>query len=180
MKILNILLIIVLLSGIFALLYFVLFNKISHFFGKTSYAKEDIESSLNNKYKLLIKINNQIKKTLHAKKDYLTNINNIDSTSMNLQNYDKKLTEYTNTLNNLINDYTKLSSNKDVKKLNNSLIDLDEKLDASKTYFNRNMNEIVQLNQKFYNKIIIKLSGLKIEEYFQINEVIKKIDDDNL
>jgi len=178
MKVATIILIILLLIGILAILYFNFYNKLSYLFSKTKYAEDLIDKDLDKKYKLLVKINNLMKKTLHAKKDYLVAINDFSSEELFSSEKDVKLKEYTTTVNNLISDYTKLANHKEIKKQVNNLHEIDEKLDASKTYFNKYMVELSKLSTKLPTSLIAKVNKIKVKQLYETNETIKKISED--
>lgn len=175
---LTIFLLIIIILGVISLVFFTLCSKLSYLFNKTKYAKELIDKDLEKKHKILIKINNQAKKTLRAKKDYLVNINDISDEQLSSQEKDKKLTEYSTTVSNLINDYTKLANNKEIKKQVSNLNEVDEKLDASKTYFNKYMVELSKNSVKFPSNLIAKIIKIKVNQIYETNETIKKINEE--
>lgn len=177
MKLIILLLIIVLL-GVLSLIFFVLYNKINYLFSKTKYSDDLIKKCLDNKQKLLIKLNTSIKKTLHAKKDYLVDINKVKDQDLSNEEKDEKLSEYTNTVKNLISDYTKLSTNKNIKSQIKELNEIDEKLDAYKTYFNKYMTELSVNYVKFPTSLVAKLSKIKIKKLYQTNDTISKLNEE--
>ena len=175
---LTIFLLIIILLGILALVVFLIYSKLSYYFNKTDYVNKLIEKDLDKKHSILIKINNQAKKTLHAKKDYLTDITKLNEEELSNQEKDRKLSEYNVTVNNLISDYTKLANNKEIKKQVSNMHEVDEKLDASKTYFNKYMVKLSECSVKFPASIIAKVSKIKVIPLFDTNETIKKINEE--
>ena len=175
---LTIFLLVIIILGILSLLVFVIYSKLSYYFNKTSYVNKLIENDLDKKHSILIKINNQAKKTLHAKKDYLVDISKLNENELTNQEKDIKLTEYNTTVNNLLSDYTKLANHKEIKKQVSNLHDIDEKLDASKTYFNKYMVKLSESSVKFPANIIAKVAKIKVIPLFETNETIKKISEE--
>ena len=172
---LIIFLLIIILIGVLSLIFFVIFNKLSYLQSKTNHADDLISECLSDKYKLLVKTNNSIKKTLHAKKDYLADITKFKDTELTNEEKDEKLSDYVNTAKNLISDYTKLNSNKTIKAEVKDLNEIDEKLDAYKTYFNKYMTELSQNYVKFPSSFVAKLSKIKIKKLYQTNDTINKL-----
>lgn len=177
MKLVVFLLIIILL-GVLSLIFFILYNKVNYLFSKTKYSDDLIKKCLDNKQKLLVKLNTSIKKTLHAKKDYLVDINKIKEQELTNEEKDEKLSEYTKTVKNLISDYTKLSTNKNVKAQVKDLNEIDEKLDAYKTYFNKYMAQLSANYVNFPTSLVAKISNVKIKKLYQTNDTINKLNDE--
>ena len=111
---------------------------------------------------------------MRAKKDYLQDINDLNNQDIPNQEKDKLLTNYNITVSNLVSDYTKLASNKEMKKCISNLHDIDEKLDASKSYYNKNTERLLQLSMKFPAKLIAKVMKIKIQPLYDTNENIKQ------
>lgn len=175
---LAIILLIIILLGTLSLIFFVLYNKINYLFSKTKYSDDLIRKCLDNKQKLLVKLNASIKKTLHAKKDYLVDINKIKEQELSNEEKDEKLSEYTKTVKDLISDYTKLSTNKNIKTQAKELNEIDEKLDAYKTYFNKYMTELSSNYVKFPTSLVAKLSKIKIKKLYHTNDTINKLNEE--
>lgn len=175
---LAIFLVIIILLGVLSLVFFILYNKVSYLFSKTKYSDDLIEKCLENKQKLLIKMNSSIKKTLHAKKDYLVDIDKIKEQELTSDEKDEKLSDFTKTVKNLISDYTKLSNSKSIKTQIKELNEIDEKLDAYKTYFNKYMTELSQNYVKFPTNFIARVSKVKIKKLYQTNDTINKLSEE--
>lgn len=172
---LAIILLIIILVGVLSLVFFLLYNKISYLFSKTTYSDDLINKCLDSKYKLLVKMNSSIKKTLHAKKDYLVDIGKLKDQDLSSEDRDEKLNEYVLTIKNLVSDYTKLSTNKNIKSELNELHEIDEKLDAYKTYFNKYMTELSTIYVKFPTNLVAKLNKIKIKKLYQTNDTINRL-----
>ena len=171
---LIIILVVIIIVAILALFFFCIYNKLKYLFDKTLYAEKLIKNELDNKLKCLVKINAQAKKTLRAKKDYLTDINSINDEELSANELDSKLTGYNTTVLNLLSDYAKLANNKEMKKSVDSLYEIDEKLDAAKTYFNNSTSKLISSKSKFPASFISKIIGIKIKPLFNTNEDVKK------
>lgn len=174
----TIFLVIIILLGILALLFFAYYSKISYLLDKTNYVDDLISKDLDNKHDLLIRMNKTMKKALHAKKDYLSGIEELNSSELFNEEKDIKLSEFEQTVDHLISDYTKLANHKDIKKQISEMSELNEKIDASKTYFNKNMTDLSKLYTTFPTNIVSKLAHVKIKTLYQTNESIKKINEE--
>ena len=177
LTIILIVIIFLLLSG---LTIATIIGRLSYLNKKVLYSEGLIEENIRKKIKLISKLNSSIKKTLRAKKDYLTNIDELDSDSLSNQDKDVKLSMYDATINNLVSDYTKLANNKDIKKQISALNELNEKNDATKTYFNNCTLKLSQSIKKFPCNLLSKFMKIKIIPLYETNETIKKISEEKL
>lgn len=177
---LTIILIIIIVILLTTLVIISLAGRLSYLNKKISYAENIIEENINKKIKILVKLNASIKKTLRAKKDYLTELDVLSSDSLSNREKDIKLSEYDVTVNNLISDYTKLANNKDIKKQIDNLVELNEKNDATKTYFNQCTLKLSSSIKTFPNNLLSKFMKIKIIPLYETNETIKKINNEIL
>lgn len=167
MKILIICLILVIIALILAILYFINVNKINKVNKRICMVEKDIKEQLNKKYKNMVKINSAIKKTLHAKKDYLIGLNDINPSDTDLSELDIMLNDINQTVKNLESDYTKISSNKEIRKIITNNEELDELLVANKRFFNKNTKTLSTYYTSFPSNIICKLNKIKINTLFE-------------
>lgn len=177
---LTIILIVVILVLLAVLTILSLIRRLSYLNKKVKYAESLIEDYIDKKTKVLVKLNGSIKKTLRAKKDYLNDLDELSSETLSSRDKDIKLSEYDTTVSNLITDYTKLSNNKDIKKQIASLIEINEKNDATKTYFNKYTLKLSNAIRKFPNNILSKFMKIKIIPLYETNQTIKIISEENL
>lgn len=161
---------ILVLVGILLIIFFLNYSKLTFLSSKTNYVNDLISQDLEKKYELIIKIHALIKKTLRAKKDYLVGLNNLLENNKTNQDLDDELNNYEKTINDLISDYTKLSNNKDIKTNLNSIKDVNEKLDASKFYFNKHTSELSKLSTHFPSNIIAKMMRIRIIPVYNTQE----------
>ena len=170
--------IILVIIGVICLTLVGLIGKLAYLHKKTKYAESLLEEYISKKIKLLTKLNASIKKTLRAKKDYLLNISDLEKDGLTNQEKDIKLSEYNITVENLMSDYSKLANHKEIKKQVEQLVDLDEKMDATKTYFNKYMTKLSQSTIKFPINILAKFMKIKIIPLYDTNDTIKKLSEE--
>ena len=117
---------------------------------------------------------------LRAKKYYLSDLDNINNEGLSNHDKDIQLSQYDTTVNNLMNDYTKLANNKDINKQVSSLVELNEKNAATKEYFNKYTLKLSELIKKFPNNILSKFMKIKIIPLYETSENINTKSDENL
>lgn len=170
---LILIIVIIILIAFLTLTILALYGRLSFLNKRTLYAKDLIEENIDKKIKLLTKLNASIKKTLRAKKDYLTNIDEVNSELISYQDKDRQLSTYDKTVDNLMSDYSKLANNKEIKKQVSALLELNEKNDAAKTYFNKYMMKLSQSINKFPINLFAKIIKIKIIPLYDTNEINK-------
>lgn len=170
MKIMYILLILIII--IISIIFVIIndYNKLSTINIKIKNSNEKINNLLKQKYDLLNKIVESTKK-IKTKKDYLkefkhANIDNI--TSYELDNLNDDTLDL---LIKLIED-NKDINNKDNKKLLIEIKEINQKLNSSKKYFNKNNNELMKL-MKGRIKILAKFTNIIVRNSYEIKEPTK-------
>ncbi len=157
---------IVIVISILAIIYINNYNDLQYLKTKIEQAESVIDESLRNKYDLITKSNSIIKKELKSKKDYLKDIKSLKDKKISNFEFDRKLIEYQNTLNDLINDYEKLKNNNELTNIMYEIKNIDEKLISGKEYYNKNTTDSNHLIRKFPSNIIAKLLNYKVRPYF--------------
>ncbi len=178
MEILYAILFIVIIAGAIAILYIYQYNKLQHSKTKIDQAEFLIDESLRNKYDLLLEADAYSKKALKEEKGFFKNIEKIKKEDISNFDLDRKLKDYSNTLNQLRADYSSLEESKDFRKLLSDIKKVDEKLQASKSFYNKYTSELNDLIRKFPSNIVAKLHGLAIKPFFDGKNMQDEIFDD--
>lgn len=178
MNIIVALLIIIVIAGICSLVYIISYNKLQFLKTKVEQAENIADESLRSKYDLIIKANILIKKALKTKKDYLKDIQELKDKNVTNFEMDRKLTDGMNIIYTLISDNEKLENNHDIHEIIYQIKNIDEKLVAAKSYYNKNTTEINELIRKFPSVIVAKIHKIKIKPYFDGKNMEDDIVDD--
>ena len=178
MEFATIILIIIIILGIIGIIYINSYNKLQFLKTKIEQAENIADESLRSKYDNIVKINNIIKKTLKNKKDYLKDYVELKDKKISNFELDRELVEATNTIQTLINDYENLENNHDIQEIIYEIKNIDEKLSAAKTYYNKNTTESNQLIRTFPSVIVAKIHKLKTKPYYDGKNMEDEIIDD--
>ncbi len=176
MNLLEVVLVIIIILGILAIIYTVLYNNLVSYKFKIEKAEGIIDENLREKYDSICILNNMIKKVI-PKKDYLKEY--IDLKNKRISNYDldRKLTEAFNIIIDVKNDYNELDNkefNNEIKKINR----INVTLTSCKTYYNKNTGELNQLIKKIPSNIVAKINGYKIKPFFDGKNMQDAVIDD--
>lgn len=160
-----VLLIIIILSFL-TILYVNIYNRLQ--FGKTKIEHVEclIDEDLRKKYDIIIRADDVIKNNLKTKKDYLKDY--IVSKDEAISNFDfeRKMKQAQNIIENLYNDNEELNENENMKQIMQDFKDIDEKLTAGISYYNKKMNVLNAYIRKFPNNIVAKIHKIKSKPYF--------------
>lgn len=159
------------------MLYISKYNLIQYYITKIDTAESIIDETLRNRFDLLNKMAKIIKSKVKSTKDYFKQFDLKDENISNFD-FDRRLTEYLTLCETVVHDHTVLECNKDIEILFNELKNNEEKLVATKNYYNRETTELNSLVRRFPTNIIAKIHRVKIHTYFDGKDLTDDIVDD--
>lgn len=176
MKIWIIILIILII--LFALFVFVglIYNKFQDFIIRINEAEGKIDDTLRNKYDTLLKINNISKEKINTDKEIVDNLENIKTDENTSFEIHRILKEAYNKLDFVRKQYDELKKDQEIKKLYESIDDMDESLNAYIKYYNENIVDYNEYVRKFPYNIIGVILKYKEKMFFDN----KDLNDDNI
>lgn len=158
--------------------YIYLYNNIQHYTTKVDQAESIIDETLRKRYDLIISAASIIDKTVKDKKNLFKDVEKLKDKNISNYDLDRKLTDEILLLNQLRNDYSQLQNNKDFKKIMNEIKLTDEKMQASKSYYNKYTNLLNEQIRKFPSNIIAKMHDIKIRLFFDGKDMHDDVVDD--
>lgn len=173
-SILLIIIIILCLGGIY---YIIFFNKLNDLKTKVMEAESIIDENLRLKYDILIRISNSLKKNMKSDKNYFKEYERLNE--MNITNFDmdRKLNEGL-TLILKMRDDLRLEDDEDLNNELEKIKRLDEKLTATKNYYNKNTSLENAIIRRFPTNIIARIHNFKIKLFFDGKDMDDEIIDD--
>ena len=157
---------IIIIAGALGILYVYNYNKLQHSKTKIDHSESLIDESLRNKYDFLLKIDTFIQNELN-KKTFFNDLEKIKDENISNFDLDRKLKEYENILDQIKLDNSKLQDNKEFKHLINDLKNIDEKLQAVKSYYNKYTSELNDTIRAFPSNIVARIIIKIIKFKFQ-------------
>lgn len=173
-SILLIIIIILCLGGIY---YIIFFNRLNDLKTKVMEAESIIDENLRLKYDILIRISNSLKKNMKSDKNYFKEYERLNE--MNITNFDmdRKLNEGL-TLILKMRDDLRLEDDEDLNNELEKIKRLDEKLTATKNYYNKNTSLENAIIRRFPTNIIARIHNFKIKLFFDGKDMDDEIIDD--
>ena len=145
---LSIILIIIIILASGGIYYVVYFNKLNDLKTKIMEAESIIDENLRIKYETLIRISNSLKKHMKSDKNYFKEYEKLRDINISNFDMDRKLNEGFTLILKMIDDLN-LNSDEDLNKEIENIRRLDEKLTATKNYYNKNTSLENAIIRKF-------------------------------
>ncbi len=169
-----IIVIIICLGGIY---YIISFNNLNDLKTKINEAEAIIDENLRLKYDSLIRISNTLKSHMKSDKNYFKEYEKLSK--MNISNFDmdRKLSEGFTLILKMQEDLN-LDKDEDLNKEIEKIKRLDEKLCATKNYYNKNTSLENALIRRFPTNVIAHIHHFKIKLFFDGKDMDDEIIDD--
>ncbi len=174
---LSILLIIIILLSLGGIFYITAFNRLNDLKTKIDEAESIIDENLRIKYDTLIRISNSLKKKIKENKNYFKEYEKLKD--MNISNFDmdRKLSEGF-TLILKMQDDLGLDNDEELNQEIEKIKRLDEKLCATKNYYNKNTSLENAIIRRFPTNLIARIHKFKIKLFFDGKDMDDEIIDD--
>lgn len=178
MNFLTIFLILIIVIGIFFIVYIVYYNKMQFLKTKIEQAEGIIDETLRQRYDLLVRANDIIKSALKDNKEYFKDQLSIKNREVTNFEMDRTLKEGFSILNKLIDDYPALQKNKEMKEIMETIKATNERITATTSYFNKYTNELNGYVRQFPSNVIGKMHKFKIQPFFDKKDMTDEIYND--
>lgn len=174
---LSIVLIIIIILALGGIYYVVYFNKLNDLKTKVMEAESIIDENLRIKYETLIRISNSLKKHIKSDKNYFKEYEKLRDINISNFDMDRKLNEGFTLILKMMDDLN-LNDNEELIKEIENIKRLDEKLTATKNYYNKNTSLENAIIRKFPTNIIAKIHKFKLKLFFDGKDMEDEIIDD--
>jgi len=166
MEFVYLILALIIIIGGLAICYITFYNLIQYTKTKIEQAESIIDETLRIRYDLMIRTNNLVKAVLKEEKSYFKDLEKLKN--MNISNFDmdRKIDEYILLFEQLKNDFKKLEENRGIKDITKEIRDTNEKLSASKSYYNKYVTDFNRYVRMFPANIIARLHRFDAKNYF--------------
>ncbi len=174
---LSIVLIIIIILASGGIYYVIYFNKLNDLKTKVMEAESIIDENLRIKYETLIRISNSLKKHMKSDKNYFKEYEKLRDINISNFDMDRKLNEGFTLILKMMDDLS-LNDNEELIKEIDNIKRLDEKLTATKNYYNKNTSLENAIIRKFPTNIIAKIHKFKLKLFFDGKDMEDEIIDD--
>ena len=150
------------------IIYFLVSRNLKSYKIKIDEAEFLLNELLNEKYDLLVSIEYIITSETDVDNKVFTNLKSIKKQNISTFDFDKKLVENYDLIKKIKDDYSEISKNQEFNKIGKDIYNLDEKLEATKTFYNKYVEVLNNLINKFPIKIVAKTQRLEEKKCYEI------------
>ena len=166
MTIIYALLILLIIGGIGAIVYIIYYNALQDCKTKIDESESMIDEALRSKYDILLKLESLIKTNIKETKINFKDLNDLKKESISNFQLERKLVDTVLLINKIQDDFPNLEEIKEYRELLNDIRVMDEKINASKKYYNKYTSKSNELVRKFPSNIIAKFHNITIRNFF--------------
>lgn len=175
-QLLTIFLTIIILLGAIVVFYVLLYNNIQAHKIKINEAESVIDELLRKKYDELLSIKKIILDNTDVDKKSFDDLDGLKKEKLSSFDFERRLTVINKLIEQIYSDYNKLGDNEDFSCAYEDIFKLNERLEATKSYYNRYTSLLNKTIKKFPSNIIAKIHHINPQTYFDGKDLY----DDNL
>ncbi len=175
--IILVILTIIIIASILTMIYITLYNKLQYSKIRIDEAEKVIAQELKTRYTLIKSSKKYVEKNTKMDLDMYSKIDKIKKSNISSFDFEKKLTETITTIYIINNDYPKLAEKKEFKDIIRKLEESDTRLNAAKSFYNKNNEVLISQIKKFPSNLIALLHHIRIQQYYEAVEVFNENDD---
>lgn len=168
--------IIIALVIILVIWYISTVNKLNRTIVKIDEADSGIDVALTKRYDVLTKMMDTVKAYAKHEKETLFEVINLRKgmtlEEKNIEN--AKMSHNLEKINLVVENYPELKSNENYKMLQQSIVDVEEHLQAARRMYNSNVSIFNQMIVTFPTSIIANSKGMAKKDFFEADEVKKQ------
>lgn len=165
-NIITIFLTVIILLGIFGLIYILSYNNLQAHKIKINEAEGIIDELLRKKYDLLEILKQIIMDNTDIKEKTFEPFSKLREVNISSFDLERKLTEYNNLINQIKTDHSTLVDTEAFNDNFEEIYELNERLEASKTFYNRYTSLLNKLIKRFPSNIIAKIHHIEVQTFF--------------
>lgn len=171
-------LIILIVGGIGTITYIVYYNALQDCKVKIDEAESMIDEALRSKYDILLKLESIIKNNIKETKINFKDLNDLKKESISNFQLERKLVDTVLLISKIQDDFPELEEQKDYRELLNDIRVMDERINASKKFYNKYTSKSNELVRKFPSNIIAKFHNITIRNFFDNKDMNDDITND--
>lgn len=156
----------IIIFGSLSIYYIILYNKIQNNLIRINEAESVIDDVLRERFDLIDQADNIIAKEIKINPEIFNEVKELKNKRVSNFEFDRKTTEAINLILQIQKDYTSLNDNKSIKNVVQNIKNSEEKIQASKTFYNKYTSNLNLLIRKFPSNIIARIHNIKEKLYF--------------
>lgn len=148
------------------IIYIVVYNNLQNCKIKINEAESIIDELLRKKYDLLILIKDVIIDETKLPEKTFDEYKKIKETNISSFDFERKLTEFDSLINKIKGDYEVLDNDTRFTNYYNNVYEINEKLEAAKSFYNKYTTVLNKMIKKFPSNIVAIFHHIKVQSFF--------------
>ncbi|MDD2504858.1 MAG: LemA family protein [Bacilli bacterium] len=162
----TIFLTIIVFLSVISLIYVLLYNNLQAHKIKINESEAIIDDLLRKKFDLLLKIKNIVVDNTEVEEKNFEQFANLTEINISSFDFERKLTEFNSLINQIKLDYSVLENHETFDIDYEDIYKLNERLEATKVFYNRYTSILNKLIKKFPSNIIAKIHHIDVQTFF--------------
>lgn len=162
----TIILTIVILIGVVLIIYVMLYNNLQAHKIKINEAESVVDELLRRKYDLFVKIKKIILDNTDVNKKVFVDLNTLKEKNFSSFDFERNLTKINALMDQIKSDYSKLNESNDFNEAYEEIYKLNEKLEATKSFYNKYTSLLNKAIKKFPSNLLARLHHIDTQTYF--------------
>lgn len=166
MDVVTLIMLLIVLFGVCAIIYIFVYNNLQAYVLKINEAENVIDELLRKKYDIIFSMKDIVLDETELTQKTFDEIVKIKKQNLSSFDFERKLTEFYNLFDKISTDYEILLSNIRFNNYFNELKEINQKLEAAKSFYNKYTNLLNTYTKKFPSNIIAFTHGIKTRSFF--------------
>ncbi len=166
MDFMTFLLFLIIIIGLISIVYIIVYNNLQVYTLKINEAEGIIDDLLRKKYDLILLMKDVIFEETDLNKKTFDEVIKLKKLNLSSFDFERKLTEFNNLIIKINGDYDVLLSNIRFNNYLNDLNEINQKLEAAKSFYNKYTNLLNKTIKKFPSNIIAFIHHIKVQTFF--------------
>lgn len=165
-EIMTVIITIVVLFGVISVIYIILYNNLQAYKIKINEAESVIDELLRNKYDMLLVLKKIITEKTDIDKKIFADLTKLEAQNISSFDFERELSSMNNLIDQIKLDHEKLEDEEKFALSYEEIYKLNERLEATKSYYNRYTSLLNKLIKKFPSNILARLHNILPLSYF--------------
>lgn len=174
MNIVSLILLLIIIGGICGIVYIIVYNNLQAYTLKINEAEGLIDELLRKKYDDILMIKDIIIEETDVPEKSFDEVVKLKKQNLSSFDLERKLTEYNNLIIKINADYDNLLGNIRFNNYFNELNEINQKLEAAKSFYNKYTSILNKYTKKFPSNVIAYSHNIKTRAFFDGKDMFDK------
>lgn len=174
MNIVSLILLLIIIGGICGIVYIIVYNNLQAYTLKINEAEGLIDELLRKKYDDILMIKDIIIEETDVPEKSFDEVVKLKKQNLSSFDLERKLTEYNNLIIKINDDYDNLLGNIRFNNYFNELNEINQKLEAAKSFYNKYTSILNKYTKKFPSNVIAYSHNIKTRAFFDGKDMFDK------